>query len=89
MAAEIQKTFDFFSATAEEEDVDKILLSGGCSQTPNLAQVLHERFGVAVETLNPLRRIHYRDGDFDGRWLDAVAPTLSVAVGLAIRKIGD
>jgi type IV pilus assembly protein PilM len=89
MASEIQKTFEFFAATASEGPVDELVLSGGCALTPNLIQVLRERFGVPTELMNPLRRIHYRESDFDRAWLDSIAPMLTVAVGLAVRKIGD
>jgi type IV pilus assembly protein PilM len=51
--------------------------------------VLRERFGVPTEMLDPLRRIHYREGDFDSEWLRSISPMLAVAVGLAIRKQGD
>jgi type IV pilus assembly protein PilM len=89
MAGEIQKTFEFFAATSSEGPVDELVLSGGCALTPNLVQVLRERFGVPTELLNPLRRVHYREGDFDQAWLESIAPMLGVAVGLAVRKIGD
>lgn len=88
LATEIQKTFDFFAATSSEGPVDEIVLSGGCALTPNLQQVLRERFGVPIEVLDPLRRIHYRDGDFDRDWLRSISPMLAVAVGLAVRKAG-
>jgi len=89
MAAEIQKTFDFFAATSSEGPVDELVLSGGCALTPNLEQVLRERFGVPTELMNPLRRIHYKESDFNAEWLKSQAPTLAVAVGLAVRKAGD
>ena len=89
MASEIQKTFDFFAATAAEDSVDELVLSGGCAQTPNLQSVLQERFGVRTELMNPLRRIHYRESDFDSQWLQSIAPMLTVAVGLAVRKVGE
>jgi type IV pilus assembly protein PilM len=89
MASEIRKTFDFFSATSSEGPVDELMLSGGCSLTPNLQQVLRERFQVPTELMNPLRRIQFRDGDFDGAWLQSIAPMMAVAVGLSIRRVGD
>jgi type IV pilus assembly protein PilM len=89
MASEIQKTFDFYSATSSEGPVDELVLSGGCALTPNLQQVLRDRFQVPVELMNPLRRIHYRESDFDSAWLDSIAPMLAVAVGLAVRRQGD
>ena len=65
------------------------MLSGGCALTPNLREVLEDRFGVPTELMNPLRRVRYKDSDFDEDWLQSVAPMLSVAVGLALRKVGD
>ena len=89
MASEIQKTFDFFAATAAEDSVDELVVSGGCAQTENLVSVLQERFGVPTELMNPFRRIHYRESDFDSQWLQSIGPMLTVAVGLAVRKIGE
>ena len=89
MAEELYKTFDFFSATASEGSVDEMVLAGGCALTPNLVQVLRDRFGVPCELMNPLRRIHYKESEFDSGWLEAVAPMLAVSVGLAIRQVGD
>ena len=89
MCEELHKTFDFFTATASEGSVEELLVSGGCAQTPNLVEVLRERFGVPVEVMNPLRRIQYKESDFDPAWLSSIAPMLTVAVGLAIRQVGD
>ena len=72
-----------------EGPVDQLLLSGGCSLTPNLQQVLRERFQVPTELMNPLRRIQFKESDFDGHWLQSIAPMMAVAVGLGIRKAGD
>ena len=89
MASEIQKTFDFFAATSAEGPVDELVVSGGCALTPNLMQILRERFGVPVELMNPFRRVQVRESDFDAEWLRSVAPMLAVTVGLAIRKVGE
>ena len=89
MANEIQKTFDFFGATSSEGPVDELVLSGGCSLTANLQEVLRERFGVPTELLNPFRNVQFKDSDFNREWLESIAPMLAVSVGLAIRRVGD
>ncbi len=89
MASEIRKTFDFFAATSSEGPVDELVLSGGCALTPNLLQVLRERFEVPTELMNPLKKIHYKESDFDATWLQSIAPMMAVAVGLGIRKVGE
>lgn len=89
MASEIQKTFDFFSATSSEGPVEEMVLAGGCALTTNLVQTLRDRFGVPTELLDPLRRIRVKESEFDSTWLKSIAPRLAVAIGLAIRRIGD
>jgi type IV pilus assembly protein PilM len=89
MGAEIQKTFEFFAATSSEGPVDELVLSGGCALTPNLVQALRDRFGVPTELLNPFRRVHVKESDFDGAWIQSIAPMAAVAVGLGVRKVGD
>ena len=89
VAGEIEKTFEFFGATSSEGPVEEIVLSGGCALTPNLKEVLRERFGVPTELMNPLRNVDYSGSGFDEQWLLSIAPTLAVAVGLAVRKVGD
>jgi type IV pilus assembly protein PilM len=89
MASEIRKTFDFFSATSSEGPVDELVLSGGCALTPNLQQVLREKFEVPTELMNPLRRIHFKESDFDPEWMQSIGPMMAVAVGLGIRRVGD
>ncbi|MCG8461661.1 MAG: pilus assembly protein PilM, partial [Holophagales bacterium] len=89
MANEVQKTFDFFSATSSEGAVDELMLSGGCALTPNLVEVLRERFGVPTELLNPFRKVQFKESEFNREYLESIAPMLAVAVGLAIRRVGD
>ena len=89
MAGEIRKTFDFYTTTSSEGPVDELVLSGGCALTPGLEQILRDRFQVPVERMDPLRRIHHRDSDFNAEWLQTISPMLAVAVGLAVRRVGD
>lgn len=89
MAGEIRKTFDFYTTTSSEGPVDELVLSGGCALTPGLEQVLRDRFQVPVERMDPLRRIRHRESDFNAEWLQTISPMLAVAVGLAVRRVGD
>ena len=85
---EIQKTFDFFKATAASDRIDRIVVSGGASRAEGFTEILSERFGAPVETFDPFRRV-----TFDGRKLAgdpaAIGPTAAVALGLALRRVGD
>jgi type IV pilus assembly protein PilM len=85
---EIQKTFDFFKATAASEHIDRIMLSGGASRVDGFRDMLHERFNAPVEEFDPFRAIAWDAKKLGGDAVDH-ASTAAVAVGLALRKVGD
>jgi type IV pilus assembly protein PilM len=85
---EVQKTFDFFKATAASEQIDRIMLSGGASRVDGFREMLHERIGAPVEEFDPFRAIVW-DGKKVGGDPTEHAATAAVAVGLALRKVGD
>jgi len=89
LAAELQKTIDFFVATSSVDRLDKLILAGGGAGVLNLDEVLKERFQVPVEVMNPFRNIRYSESEFDPEWINRHAPSMSVAVGLAVRAVGD
>jgi type IV pilus assembly protein PilM len=86
---EIQKTFDFFKATASSDRIDRVVLSGGASRVDGFAQALQERFGTPVETFDPFRKIAFEPQKFGVTEPESVLATAAVAVGLALRKVGD
>jgi len=86
---EIQKTFDFFKATASSDRIDRIYLSGGASRVDGFTHALGERFGAPVEPFNPFNRIAFEPARLGVQDPDAIVPTAAVAVGLALRKAGD
>src|SRR5450755_1819770 len=54
---EIQKTFDFFRATASGEHIERVYLAGGSSKVPGLVEALRQEFSLPVEILNPFKQI--------------------------------
>jgi type IV pilus assembly protein PilM len=83
---EITRSIDFFGATSAESRISKVLLSGGGAMISGFAQAFAERSGMDVELLNPLSRMLPSKG-FDPDYLQSVAPTLGVGVGLAMRRV--
>src|SRR5207245_11772203 len=53
---EIQKTFDFFRASAAGEHIEKILVAGGSSKVPGLVEALRQAFSIPVELINPFQK---------------------------------
>lgn len=89
MAGEIQRSLDFFAATATDTHVAKVFLSGGTARIPALFKVIEQRAGVPVEVLNPFKKIEVDNRKFDPAVIMSAAPAAAVAVGLALRRPGD
>ncbi|HKZ79034.1 MAG TPA: type IV pilus assembly protein PilM [Pyrinomonadaceae bacterium] len=89
LALEVRKTMDFYRATADEGEsaIQKILLAGGGSKLPGLADYLAQRFEIPVEVFNPFRQIQVDARKFDPDYMREIVPEMAVAVGLALRGV--
>lgn len=86
---EIQKTFDFFKATAASDRIDRIVVSGGASRADGFVELLTERFDAPVELFDPFKKVVFDARRLNVDSVDRVAPTAAVAVGLALRKAAE
>ncbi len=89
IANEIAKTIDFFRATTTDKAVDKVMLSGGSCRVGGFQKMLQEKLGAEVEELNPFRNITVDSGKFSPELINQYSAAACVAVGLALRKLGD
>lgn len=85
VALEISRAMQFFFTSTQFNQVDHIILSGGCAVIPGIDQVVAGRTQVTTEVANPFvgmslsQRIRPKN-------LAADAPALLVACGLAMRR---
>jgi len=85
---EIQKTFDFFRASAAGEHIERIYMAGGSVGVPGLMEALRQEFSIPVEVLNPFQKIGM-NGASGSSLVEHNAGQLAVAVGLALRSFED
>ncbi len=86
---EIQKTFDFFKATATSDRIDRIFLSGGAAWVDGFMHALEERFNAPVEMFDPFKKIAFEPAKLGITDPEGLTPSAAVAVGLALRRAGD
>jgi type IV pilus assembly protein PilM len=86
LTLEIQKTFDFFRATASGESIQRICVAGGTARVPGLVDLLREEFAMPVEELYPFRKVAINPGRHNEDQIRELAPRLAIAVGLALRS---
>src|SRR4030095_4459225 len=82
---EVQKTFDFFKASASTDRISRIVVSGGASRAEGFAEMLGERSRAPVELFDPFKTVSFDASKFNVNAAD-VGPTAAVAVGLALRR---
>ncbi|KAF7598617.1 MAG: pilus assembly protein PilM [Candidatus Dactylopiibacterium carminicum] len=85
VALEVSRALQFFFTSTQFNQVDNIVLSGGCAVIPGIDQVVASRTQVPTKTANPFvgmslsQRVRPKN-------LAADAPALMVACGLALRR---
>lgn len=85
---EISRSVDYFRSTSFHEDVNEIVISGGGALINDFPRLLAEKVGVEVMVLEPFRNINVPK-KFDMIFMEEMGPIAAVAVGLAMRKMGD
>jgi type IV pilus assembly protein PilM len=86
---EIRRALDFFYSTYPDDQIKRIILSGGGGNIQELRQLLAVETSAEVDTINPFQQFYVDSAKFDTEYLDKIAPQASICVGLATRKMDD
>jgi type IV pilus assembly protein PilM len=85
---EIRRALDFFYSTYPDDQIKRIVLSGGGARIDEFRHLLASETSAEVETINPFKTLEI-DSGFDKAFLEQVAPQAAICMGLAIRKVDD
>ena len=86
---EIEKTFDFFRATATSDRIDQLVVSGGAAGIDGFVQALEARFDLPVSAFDPFRQVAFDTKKLGEALRRELSQTAAVAVGLALRRVDD
>ncbi len=86
---EIRRALDFFYSTYPEDQITRIILSGGGANIGEFRQLLGAETSAHVEIINPFQNLAIDDDAFDSAYIQQIAPQASICMGLAIRKVDD
>jgi type IV pilus assembly protein PilM len=89
LATEVHRSLDFHLSATPGVPLARIYLSGGAARTPGLARAIGEKTGAPIEIVDPFRKVEIDERTFNPRYLHGVSLQAAVAVGLAMRRIGD
>ena len=85
---EIRRALDFFYSTYPDDQIKRIVLSGGGGNIAEFRELLAAETSAAVETINPFGKFSV-DDSLDPLFIKEIAPQAAICMGLAIRKVDD
>lgn len=86
---EIKRALDFFYSTYPEDQIGRIVLSGGGANIVEFQKLLATETSSEVEVINPFKNFLVHNEQFDSSYIQKIAPQAAICMGLATRKIGD
>lgn len=86
---EIKDSFSFYEQSKSGSPVTEIFISGGSIKVPKLVESVANATGISCQVFNPLQKVSYNKAAFSDQYIQEVFPFLPVAIGLALRKMGD
>ncbi len=82
---QVSRSLQFFYSSSQFNDVDYIILAGGTSSVPDLADEVQEALGIATMVANPFVNMTLSQ-KVNANLLSSDAPSLMIACGLAMRS---
>ncbi len=80
---EVNRSLEYF-----HEDINEVVLSGGCAIVKDFPRLLAEKIGVETKVMQPFKNIKIPK-KFDATYIEEVAPIFAVSAGLALRRPAD
>jgi len=89
LSTEVQRSYNFFSATYPDRLVTKVYLTGGAAKSAFLKEMLAEKIGVDVELFDPFEGLMLEEGSVDRSLAAGFNTAATVSIGLALRNQED
>jgi type IV pilus assembly protein PilM len=86
---EVQRSFDYYKAQFREGDISTVFLSGGTSKLKGIEEILSENIKIACFVDDPFKNIKINYKKFKKAEVKNLSPLLTIAVGLALRRVGE
>ena len=89
LASGLEMAFSYYKSTEKEATIDRMIISGGGSYISGMIKFLEDRFNTVVTVTNPLAYLQHDPGLFGVVNPQQISSFMSVAIGLALRKVED
>jgi type IV pilus assembly protein PilM len=89
LSSGIDLAFSYYKSSEKSDSIDRIVLSGGGAYIPHLVDFLEKRHQTTIQISNPLSLLKYDAGLFGNLSPQSISALLTVAIGLALRKMEE
>ncbi len=82
---EMKKAIDLYMANNPDRPLHRLIVSGGGSKVNGLISFIEKETGLDVISFNPFQQMNFNKKKIDPDYIEAIAPEMAIAAGLAIR----
>jgi len=86
---EIRRALDFFYSTYPDDQLKKIVLSGGGANIKEFRKMLGVQTSTEVSVINSFDKFQIDESNIDTTFLNKMAPQAAICLGLALRRVDD
>lgn len=87
--SEICEVVNTYQSSADDEKVEKIILSGGGAFIEGFKEYLLSELEADVSIINPFEALFVNEKKFPDSFISKAGPLAPIAIGLALRKVDD
>lgn len=87
LVTEIRRSFEYYTSREPDTPIEQIVIYGGTSRLPNLAEFIQQEIGVEVLQADPLLDLDLTTFRQPVEYLRDLAPALPVCIGLGLRNM--
>jgi len=88
IVAEVNRSFEYYRSTTMHEEINEVILSGGCALIKDFPRLFEEKVGIETKVIETFKNIRIPKSS-DLAYIEEMAPIAAVATGLALRRQGD
>jgi type IV pilus assembly protein PilM len=89
LLSELNRSFAYYYTQSHGGSIDKVVLSGGTARLPNLDRFLANGLGAQIVIANPFAKVMLDPSRFNLSYIQGVASSFTVGVGLAYRGLEE
>jgi type IV pilus assembly protein PilM len=87
LLTELRRSLEYYRGRSVDGRIDEIILCGGTSNLKNLDQFLAMELGIPTRVVSPFQFTSLAAKNYSQEYLEGVAPSFAVAIGLAARDM--